>query len=37
MAEELCRDALAEHPGEPNLASLLGAALNRQGRGPEAE
>jgi tetratricopeptide (TPR) repeat protein len=37
MAEQLCRDALAEHPGEPNLASLLGAALNRQGRGPEAE
>jgi tetratricopeptide (TPR) repeat protein len=37
MAEGLCRDALAELPGEPNLTSLLGAALNRQGRGPEAE
>jgi len=37
MAEGLCRDALAEFPGEPNLASLLGAALNRLGRGPEAE
>ncbi|MEX0734342.1 MAG: sulfotransferase [Steroidobacteraceae bacterium] len=37
MAEQLCRDALAEFPGEPNLVSLLGAALNRQGRGQEAE
>ncbi len=37
MAERLCRDALAENPGEPNLVSLLGAALNRQGRGAEAE
>ena len=37
MAERLCRDALAEHPREPNLSSLLGAALNRQGRGAEAE
>jgi len=37
MAEQLCRDALAEDPGEPNLSSLLGAALNRQNRGREAE
>jgi tetratricopeptide (TPR) repeat protein len=37
MAEQLCRDALADDPGEPNLSSLLGAALNRQGRGTEAE
>jgi tetratricopeptide (TPR) repeat protein len=37
MAEQLCRDALGEDPGEPNLSSLLGAALNRQGRGREAE
>jgi tetratricopeptide (TPR) repeat protein len=37
MAERLCRDALAELPGEPNLGALLGAALNRQGRGAEAE
>ncbi len=37
MAERLCRDALTECPGEPNLTSLLGAALNRQGRGQEAE
>jgi len=37
MAEQLCRDALAEDPGEPNLSSLLGAALNRQRRGAEAE
>ena len=37
MAERLCRDALADFPGEPNLLSLLGAALNRQGRGREAE
>lgn len=37
MAERLCRDALAEFPGEPNLPSLLGTALNRQGRGREAE
>ena len=37
MAEQLCRDALTELPGEPNLMSLLGAALNRQGRGEEAE
>ena len=37
MAEQLCREALAEFPGEPNLTSLLGAALNRQGRGAEAE
>lgn len=37
MAEQLCRDALADFPGEPNLMSLLGAALNRQGRGREAE
>ena len=37
MAERLCRDALAEFPDEPNLTSLLGAALNRQGRGQDAE
>jgi len=37
MAEQLCRDALTELPGEPNLTSVLGAALNRQGRGQEAE
>ena len=37
MAEQLCREALADQPGEPNLTSLLGAALNRQGRGAEAE
>jgi len=37
MAEQLCRDALADIPGEPNLSSLLGAALNRQNRGREAE
>ena len=37
MAERLCRDALADFPGEPNLLSLLGAALNAQGRGREAE
>jgi len=37
MAEKLCRDALADFPGEHNLMSLLGAALNRQGRGQEAE
>ncbi len=37
MAEQLCRDALSECPGEPNLLSLLGAALNRQGRASEAE
>ena len=37
MAERLCRDALAEDPAEPNLTALLGAALNRQGRGTEAE
>jgi tetratricopeptide (TPR) repeat protein len=37
MAEQLCRDALGEDPGEPNLSSLLGAALNRQNRGQEAE
>lgn len=37
MAEQLCRGALADFPGEPNLTSLLGAALNRQGRGTEAE
>jgi tetratricopeptide (TPR) repeat protein len=37
MAERLCREALSELPGEPNLMSLLGAALNRQGRGDEAE
>jgi tetratricopeptide (TPR) repeat protein len=37
MAERLCRDALADFPGEPNLLSVLGAALNAQGRGPEAE
>ncbi len=37
MAERLCRDALADCPGEPNLLSLLGAALNRQGRAAEAE
>lgn len=37
MAEQLCRGALADFPGEPNLLSLLGAALNRQGRGLEAE
>lgn len=37
MAEQLCRSALADLPGEPNLSSLLGAALNRQGRGAEAE
>jgi tetratricopeptide (TPR) repeat protein len=37
MAERICRDALGDDPGEPNLSSLLGAALNRQGRGAEAE
>ena len=37
MAEQTCRDALAGDPGEPNLSSLLGAALNRQSRGQEAE
>ena len=37
MAEQLCREALDEFPGEPNLTSLLGAALNRQGRGQESE
>ncbi|MDP9199921.1 MAG: sulfotransferase [Pseudomonadota bacterium] len=37
MAEQLCRGALADFPDEPNLMSLLGAALNRQGRGQEAE
>jgi len=37
MAEKLCRDALTDCPGEPNLLSLLGVALNRQGRGEEAE
>lgn len=37
MAEQLCREALDEFPGEPNLISLLGAALNRQGRGRESE
>jgi tetratricopeptide (TPR) repeat protein len=37
LAEKLCRDALAAFPGEPNLSALLGAALNRQGRGAEAE
>ncbi len=37
MAEKLCREALAEFPGEPNLGSLRGAALNRLGRGAEAE
>ncbi len=37
MAEQLCRGALIDFPGEPNFLSLLGAALNRQGRGKEAE
>lgn len=37
MAEQLCRDALSDLPGEPNLTSVLGAALNRLGRGKEAE
>jgi len=37
MAEQLCRDALASFPDEPNLLSVLGAALNTQGRGHEAE
>ena len=37
MAEQLCRGALLDFPGEPNFLSLLGAALNRQGRGEEAE
>lgn len=37
MAERLCRDALEDVPGEPNLSGLLGAALNRLGRGQEAE
>jgi tetratricopeptide (TPR) repeat protein len=37
MAERLCRESLAEVPGEPNLSTLLGAALNRLGRGAEAE
>jgi tetratricopeptide (TPR) repeat protein len=37
MAEQLCRDALNEFPGELNLSALLGSALNRQGRGLEAE
>jgi tetratricopeptide (TPR) repeat protein len=37
MAEQLCRATLADVPGEPNVSALLGAALNRQGRGAEAE
>ena len=37
MSEQICRAALSDLPGEPNLTSLLGAALNRQGRGQEAE
>jgi tetratricopeptide (TPR) repeat protein len=37
MAEDLCREALVDFPGEPNFLSLLGAALNRQGRAGEAE
>jgi tetratricopeptide (TPR) repeat protein len=37
MAEQLCRGALIDFPGEPNFLSLLGAALNQQGRGAEAE
>ena len=37
MAEQLCREALGDYPGEPNFLSLLGAALNHQGRGGEAE
>ena len=37
MAEQLCRATLEDSPGEPNLTALLGAALNRQGRGAEAE
>ncbi|HET8691450.1 MAG TPA: sulfotransferase [Steroidobacteraceae bacterium] len=37
LAEKLCREGLAAFPGEPNLTALLGAALNRQGRGAEAE
>ncbi len=37
MAEQLCRGALLDFPGEPNFLSLLGAALNRQGRAEEAE
>ena len=37
MAERLCREALTDCPGEPNLLSLLGAALNRQGARAEAE
>ena len=37
MAERLCRDALADFPGEPNLLALLAAALNAQGRAREAE
>jgi len=37
MAEQLCRATLEASPGEPNLTALLGAALNRQGRGAEAE
>jgi tetratricopeptide (TPR) repeat protein len=37
MAERLCREALTDSPREPNLSSLRGAALNRLGRGAEAE
>jgi tetratricopeptide (TPR) repeat protein len=37
MAEQSCREALAENAGEPSISALLGAALNRQHRGAEAE
>ncbi len=37
MAEKLCRDALLDCPDEPNLSTVLGAALNRQARAAEAE
>ena len=37
MTERLCQKALEEFPGEPNLLSVLGAALNRQRRAQEAE
>ncbi len=37
MAEQHCREALANDPCEPNLSVLLGAAWNRQQRGAEAE
>jgi Flp pilus assembly protein TadD len=36
-AERICRKALARHPGDVNLHSMLGAALLRQGRAAAAE